>query len=378
VDTEAEETLALLKLSMCRGVSSGTIYSLVEHFGSARAAAGASRGELDPVEGLSAQALQGLCNPPAEGDVERELQLAEAYRTCMVPFVSEEYPPLLRSLEREAPALLRLRGDYHRTDQLAVAVVGTRRCTSYGLQQAGRLAADLAGMGFTVVSGLAAGIDTAAHRGALLAKGRTIAVLGCGIATMLSSPDAELAVSIAESGALVSELPMSAPPRPGNFPYRNRLISGLALAVVVVEAADRSGSLITARLAGEQGRTVCAVPGNVDSPASRGCHALIRDGAVLVRNAHDVVEALGPLAEPIPLPSSEPDGEARPVVDPRVLALNEREKAILDLVGPQPQHIDELVAAADLPPSIVSSTLMTLEIRGLIRQLPGQRYVAGT
>jgi len=256
--------------------------------------------------------------------------------------------------------------------------VGTRRCTPYGRQQAGRLAADLAGMGFTIVSGLADGIDKAAHRGALLAKGRTIAVLGCGIATMLSSPDAEIALGIAESGALVSELPMEAPPRPGNFPYRNRLISGLSLATVVVEAADRSGGLITARLAGEQGRTVCAVPGNVDSPASRGCHALIRDGAVLVRSAHDVVEALGPLSEPIPLASPEPDEGDRPVVDPRVLALNEREKSILDLVGANPQQIDELVAAADLPPSIVSSTLMTLEIRGLIRQLPGQRYVTAT
>lgn len=372
-----DEALALLKLSMCKGVSNATIFSLVEHFGSARAAADASREERAAAPGMSSAAIKGLLNPPLEQDVARELDLMETYRTRLVPFVSEDYPAALRHLDRDAPVLLRLRGDYRRTDELALAVVGTRRCTPYGLQQAGRLAADLASMGFTVVSGMAAGIDTAAHRGALLAKGRTLAVLGCGIATALSSADAELALSITESGAVLSELPMDAPPRPGNFPHRNRLISGLSLGVVVVEAADRSGSLITARLAGEQGRAVFAVPGNVDSPASRGCHALIRDGAVLVRSAHDVVEALGPLSQPIELPSPRPDGAARPVADPRVLALNEREKDILNLVGPNPRHIDELVAEAQLPPSIVSSTLMTLEIRGLIRQVPGQRYVRG-
>jgi len=367
----------VLKLSMCRGVSHGTIFALVAHFGSARAAAEAPRSALKAVPGLSAPALGGLGRPPSDDDVEREWELATDCRTELVPFTSERYPPLLRSLERDAPALLRVRGDYARRDQLAVAVVGTRRCTPYGRQQAGRLAADLAGMGFTIVSGMAAGIDTAAHRGALLARGRTVAVLGCGIQTALLSPDAELALAVAEAGALVSELPMEARPHPGHFPQRNRIISGLSLATVVVEAADRSGGLITARLAGEQGRTVCAVPGNVDSPASRGCHALIRDGAVLVRSAHDVVEALGPLSEPIALAPDE-SSEERPLVDPRVLALNERERAILDLVGPSPQHIDELVVAADLPPSIVSSTLMTLAIRGLIRQLPGQRYATST
>ncbi|NLW49709.1 MAG: DNA-protecting protein DprA [Candidatus Brocadiaceae bacterium] len=374
---DRDEARAVLKLSMCRGVSHGTIFALVAHFGSARAAAEAPRSALKAVPGLSAPALGGLGRPPSDDDVEREWELATDCRTELVPFTSERYPPLLRSLERDAPALLRVRGDYARRDQLAVAVVGTRRCTPYGRQQAGRLAADLAGMGFTIVSGMAAGIDTAAHRGALLARGRTVAVLGCGIQTALLSPDAELALAVAEAGALVSELPMEARPHPGHFPQRNRIISGLSLATVVVEAADRSGGLITARLAGEQGRTVCAVPGNVDSPASRGCHALIRDGAVLVRSAHDVVEALGPLSEPIALAPDE-SSEERPLVDPRVLALNERERAILDLVGPSPQHIDELVVAADLPPSIVSSTLMTLAIRGLIRQLPGQRYATST
>ncbi|MCK4374429.1 MAG: DNA-processing protein DprA, partial [Candidatus Brocadiae bacterium] len=259
--------------------------------------------------------------------------------------------------------------------QLAVAVVGSRHCSTYGRQQASRLAADLAGMGFTIVSGMAYGIDSAAHRGALTARGRTLAVLGCGLAKAPSPGDEELALDIAENGALLSELPMEAPPRPGNFPPRNRLISGLSLGVVVVEAAGRSGALITARLAGEQGKAVFAVPGNVDSPTSRGCHQLIRDGAVLVENARDVVDGLGPLSAPIELAGRAHEGPARPVEDARVMALNERERSILDLVGPSPRHIDEIVTETQLAPSIVSSTLLTLEIRGLIQQLAGQRYV---
>ena len=184
-------------------------------------------------------------------------------------------------------------------------------------------------------------------------------------------------LEVAESGAVMSELPMDVPPRPGNFPPRNRLISGLSLGVVVIEAAKNSGSLITARLAGEQGRAVFAVPGSVDSPTSQGCHALIRDGAILVESALDVVEGLGPLSEPIELPSTE-QGEAATsaaVADARVMALSERERRIFDLLGASPLHIDEVVSETELPPSIVSSTLLTLEIRGFIQQLAGQRYV---
>jgi DNA processing protein len=167
---------------------------------------------------------------------------------------------------------------------------------------------------------------------------------------------------------------MEAPPRPGNFPPRNRIISGLSLGVVVVEAASRSGALITARLAGEQGRAVFAVPGNVDSPTSRGCHALIRDGAILVESARDVVEGLGPLSEPIELPASSEETARGTVEDARVMALNARERSILEMVGSSPRHIDEIVAETQLAPSIVSSTLLTLEIRGLVQQLAGQRY----
>lgn len=371
-----EETLALLKLSMCEGVSSKTIFALVEHFGSARAALEASPGELEGVNGIAAAAASSARRGPREGVVARELDLMERHRVRLVPFFSEDYPPPLKYLERGAPALLRVRGDYRREDQLAVAVVGARRCSTYGRQQAARFASDLASMGFTIVSGMAYGIDAAAHRGALMAKGRTLAVLGCGLGWNMPPEDRQRALDIAESGAVMSELPMDAPPRSGNFPPRNRLISGLSLGVVVIEAARRSGSLITARLAGEQGKAVFAVPGSVDSPTSQGCHALIRDGAILVENARDVVEGLGPLSEPIELPSTQHGAAAAATVDDaRVLGLNERERRILDLLGASPLHIDEVVGETQLPPSIVSSTLLTLEIRGFIQQLAGQRYV---
>lgn len=293
----------------------------------------------------------------------------------LVPFFSGDYPASLRHLDAAAPVLLRVRGDIRDEDRLAIAIVGSRRCSQYGRRRATRLAADLASMGFTVVSGLARGIDSEAHRGAIRGKGRTLAVLGRGLAHQLSRRRLELAMEIAENGALISELPMHVPPRAENFPPRNRIISGLSLGVVVVEAGRRSGSLITARHAGEQGRQVFAVPGDVDRPSSRGCHRLIRDGAVLVEDARHVVEELGPLSEPLNLPEPEEGEPEPPLEDPRVLALNDREREVLEAVGQSPLHVDEIIEQTGHPASIIASTLMTLEIRGLIRQLSGQRYV---
>ncbi|MHC4788680.1 MAG: DNA-processing protein DprA [Planctomycetota bacterium] len=370
-----EEARALLKLSMCKGVSNGTIFSLLARFPSASAVLEADASELRACEEVGDEAASSILSPRSDGRLERELELMERHKTRLVPFFSEDYPSALRHLEEGAPALLRVCGDCRREDRLALAVVGSRRCSAYGRQQASRMAADLASMGFTVVSGMAAGIDSAAHRGALLARGRTLAVLGCGLARGFRDRRGELAAEIAANGALISELPMETPPRPGNFPPRNRVISGLSLGVVVVEAAARSGALITARLAGEQGRAVFAVPGNVNSPTSRGCHALIRDGALLVEDARDVAEGLGPLSEPLQLPEPEEGAASAAIDDARVLALNERERHILGLVDRSPRHIDEIVAETQLPPSIISSTLLTLEIRGLVEQQAGQRYV---
>jgi DNA processing protein len=332
------------------------------------------------VSGVGPATADAVGSGPGADTLERELDMMERFRVRLVPYTSGEYPRLLHHLGDSAPALLRLRGELRAEDRLAVAVVGSRRCTIYGRKQAGRLAGGLVGMGFAVVSGMAWGIDQAAHRAALSAGGRTLAVLGNGLDGTLEGEEAELALEIAENGALLSELPMGTPPRAGNFPARNRIISGLSLGTVVVEAASRSGSLITARLAGEQGRAVFAVPGPVDSPTSRGTHDLIRDGAVLVQNARDVVEGLGPLDAPLHLPTEEegaapePDAEPATLQDARVLALNERERGLLEMLESRPRHVDEVVDQSGLPMSIVSSTLLTLEIRGLVQQHPGQMY----
>lgn len=378
VDEHEEETLATLKLSFCEGVSNGIIHALLDHFGSAREALSAPAQELRRVQGIGLGTADSILRGPNEMQLDKELDLMERHRVRLAPLHGDDYPPPLRYLDSGAPVLLRIKGDYRRKDQLAVALVGARRCSTYGRGQARRLSSDLASAGFTIVSGMAQGIDSETHRGALAARGRTLAVLGCGLAYELRPKARELAVEIARQGAVMSELPMETPPRPSNFPPRNRLISGLSLGVVVVEAATRSGSLITARLAGEQGKAVFAVPGAVDNPTSRGCHELIRDGAILVENARDIIEDLGPLSEPITLPEDAGTNTiAETVDDARVMALNERERRILELIGHSHTHIDELVAATDLPPSIVSSTLLTLEIRGMIRQTPGQRYVRG-
>jgi len=371
-----QETEALLRLSLCKGVSNRTIYALIQRFGSAGEALRAPAGELERADGLTAAARRAVQRGADEARVERELALMEVHGVRLVPFFSDDYPAPLKHLDADAPALLRVQGDYTGRDELAIAVVGARRCSAYGRDQAGRMACDLAGMGFTVISGLAYGIDTAAHRGALMGGGRTIAVLGCGLGCDMPEHVAQLADDIAANGALMSELPMEAPPRPGNFPPRNRIISGLSLGVAVIEAAARSGSLITARLAGEQGKAVFALPGNVDSPTSRGCHMLIRDGATLVTSARDLVEDLGPLTEPFRLPAEEGGhDEPQQVTDPRMLTLNDRERRILDMLTSTPMHIDGVVAETDLPPSVVASTLLTMEIRGLLRQVAGQRYV---
>jgi DNA processing protein len=242
-----------------------------------------------------------------------------------------------------------------------VAVVGSRQCTPYGRRQAERLAADLCRAGFTVISGLARGIDAAAHRGALLAGGRTLAVLAGGLARIYPPEHTELALEVQTAGALLSEAPMELEPMAPMFPARNRLISGLARAVVIVEAASRSGALITARHAAEQNREVFAVPGPTDSPASSGCHELIRKGARLVRGVEDILEELGQAhAAPAPAPPPPPD-------------LDERQQRLWDLLD-RPRHIDELTRHLALPVGEVAQLLMQMEMKRLVRRLPGNQY----
>jgi DNA processing protein len=279
------------------------------------------------------------------------------------------YPALLAAVASPPP--LYVRGTITADDALAVAIVGSRRATPYGLDVAERLAADLAGRGITIVSGLARGIDTAAHRGALAARGRTIAVLGCGTDVIYPPENRALAGQIEGQGALVSQFAPGTPPKPWHFPARNRTLAGLALGVVVVEAGERSGALITAGLAGDLGREVFAVPGKITSEASQGSHRLIQDGAKLVRDWTDVVQELPEhWRRAVRAPSTRPRASSPPsdrTPEGRVLALLDADRA---------RQIDELIADGNVDAARVGAALVALELGGWARQLPGQRWIA--
>jgi DNA processing protein len=252
---------------------------------------------------------------------------------------------------------------------LAVAIVGSRHASTYGTTQAERLAGGLARAGFTIVSGLARGIDAAAHRAAIVAGGRTIAVLGSGLLNIYPPEHAELAVEVAKSGAVLSEAPLKMGPHRNLFPQRNRLISGLSRGVIVIEASLKSGALITARHAMEQNRDVFAVPGRVDSHLSQGCHRLIRDGAKLIESADDVLEELGPLPKPIAQAADQT------MHHPIEITLNELERAVLQAIETAPTLIDAIIVQSQLSTTQVLSTLTILEMRRLIRRVSGTHYV---
>jgi DNA processing protein len=280
-----------------------------------------------------------------------------------------EYPALLRVLD-PGPVLF-VRGRIEAGDALAIAIVGSRHATPYGLGVAEELGSELARRGVTIVSGLARGIDTAAHRGALAVQGRTIAVLGSGLDVVYPPENARLAGEVAEAGAIVSQFPPGTPPTPWNFPARNRVIAGLSLGVVVVEAAERSGALITAGLAGELGREVYAVPGRITSAASRGANRLLQDGAKLVQHWTDITSELPSewqrLVRNDGIETNGTNRSASPDDDGR----------LSDLLRPdEPQHIEQLIERSGLPAARLAVVLLELELDGRARQLPGQRWVA--
>jgi DNA processing protein len=279
------------------------------------------------------------------------------------------YPALLAGIP--APPPLDVRGTLHEGDALAVGIVGSRQATAYGLEVAETLAAELAARGVTIVSGLARGIDTAAHRGALGAGGRTLAVLGHGIAQVYPPENRLLAEAIVQHGALLSQFPATAEPLSYHFPLRNRTLAGLVLGVVVVEAAERSGALITAGLAGELGREVFAVPGRITSPASRGCHGLLRDGAKLVTHWTDIVAEL-----PEPWRRAVDGARVGDGDEPPPSPGSDEEKMLEVLSVDEAQHIERLIARAGVDAARAGTALIALELAGRARQLAGQRWVA--
>jgi DNA processing protein len=359
-----DELVDNLRLSLISGVGPRIRKSLLERFGSARAVLAAAPSQLREVQGVGSKLTGKIAGADQRVEVESLIALC---REQSIEILLETHPAYPRSLREiyDPPGVLFARGTLKPADALAVGIVGTRHGTHYGLRQAERLAAGLARAGLTVVSGLARGIDAAAHRGAMSAGGRTIAVLASGVMNIYPPEHQQLADEVASQGALLSEAPPQSEPLPGTFPQRNRLISGLSLGVIVVEAAERSGALITARHAMEQGREVFAVPGNIDNRASRGCHQLIRDGAKLVESFDDVLEELGPLVAAVPR------DDGRVVYHPAELFLTDVEQSVLSAIGVEATQIDRIVEQVRLPAAQVLATLSVLEMRRLVRRLSG-------
>lgn len=357
-----------IQLAMLPGLGPRLLSSLLEHFDNASSVLRADSASLARVPGIGKKLIHTIRTASDFVSVDEVLSWCDENDAHIIPIDSLRYPAPLKELD-DAPPLLFMRGDLMDTDVLSVAIVGTRHATAYGLRQAERIAYGLAKAGVTVVSGLARGVDAAAHNGALDGGGRTIAVLGSGLGQLYPPEHEKLADRCAAAGAVISEQSPHTKPRAGLFPQRNRLIAGMTLATLVIEAPDRSGSLITARLAYEQNRDVLALPGQVTSRMSRGCNQLIRDGATLVQTVDDILEAIGPMQTPVKT------DEGNDVRHPVELQLNEIEQAVLQAIDPESTPIDRVISDSGLPAHRVIATISVLEMKRLIRRLSGQ-YVS--
>jgi DNA processing protein len=370
------ERRALLALTLVPGLGPTLIGRCVGAFGSAEAALGAPASKLAGVHRIGRRKAddirRGMDDVTGGDALERELETIERHGATLLSLADEAYPRLLRHIP-DPPPLLWVRGQWREDDALAVAIVGARKCSHYGREQAERFAASCAQSGLCIVSGGAYGIDAAAHRAALRVGGRTVAVIGSGLAKPYPADHRELFAEIVQSGVVMSELPMSTPPMAENFPRRNRIISGLSLGTLVVEAARRSGAMITARLCVEEhGREAMAVPGRVDSPMSEGCHQMIREGwAKLVSNAADVLDCLGEAGQVLKAGVSR-NGE--PAIEPTTsvldATLSEGQRKIVALLD-APRSLDEITAWTGLGVAQVQADLTLLEIRGAVRREQG-------
>lgn len=340
------------------------LWSLVEYFGSPRTAWEASVKDLYTVPGWEGERAGGLAERRSQLDPQKEAAKLASMGISYVCHSDPGYPENLAAIY-DPPPVIFFKGRLNAADKLSVAIVGTRKPSPYGLLVAEKLAKDLTALGVTIVSGMARGIDSAAHRGALENSGRTIAVLGCGPDVVYPRENKKLMEEIMHNGAVVSEFPPGTQPEAWRFPVRNRIISGLSQATLVVEAAEKSGALITADFALEQGRDVMAVPGNVVNPLSRGPHRLIKQGARLVEGAGDVLDELG-MEKLFPAQKSDLDSKMK---------MSYEEETLYSLLTLDPVSLDELVIKSGLLPQKVMAALMYLEIKGFTRQLPGKFYI---
>jgi len=368
-----------LKLIRTDRVGPSTFAKFIKHFGSVDRALGASVSELAKIDGVGLKIAERIATTRAKFDVTAELELAQKLGVWIISLDDKHYPPILKQIY-DPPPVLYIKGNLTRQDNLCISIVGSRYCSLYGQEQSSRLAHFLSSAGFTICSGMARGIDTAAHQGALSAGGRTIAVQGCGLANIFPPENKKLFELIAESGACISELPLRYEPLSENFPPRNRIIAGLSLGTIVVEAGLNSGALISARAALENNREVMAVPGKIDSPLSKGAHQLIKQGAKLIESVEDVMDALGYIGEQLEKHVSAAAQNASesieaPLFEARNLKLSSDERTIYDCLDKEPLHIEQIIADSELTAGSVNAALISLRLKGLIRQLPGSLFV---
>ncbi|MGN6716521.1 MAG: DNA-processing protein DprA [Candidatus Binatia bacterium] len=369
VPVSGQDCAPWLALGRIRGVGGVSFKKITARFADPAAVFRASAAELAEIEGLHRELIHSIANFNDWAEIDKEIQRARAAGIKMIPFSDAAYPASLRAIA-DPPPLLYVKGELRDNDSKAVAIVGSRSASDYGRRIARDLARGLVSFGLTVVSGMARGIDGMAHESALQAGGRTLAVLGSGVDRAYPPEHETLYRRISESGAVISELPMGARPIAFNFPARNRLISGLSLGVVVVEATEKSGSLITASLAAEQGREVFAVPGEAGASRSRGSHRLIRQGAKLVESVDDIIEEIAPQL-------SRRNGDDGPA-SARSLPENSgpATRQIFALLKETSLQVDQVIEQSGLPASQVLQVLLDLELQGFVCQTPGKIYRA--
>ncbi|MBK8039331.1 MAG: DNA-protecting protein DprA [Verrucomicrobiaceae bacterium] len=360
-------TEAYLALNLIPQIGPVRVKKLLRHFGSPEAVLQAKNRDLNAVEGIGQAQVEAVSQWESLTDLSGELQKIEQRKLKLLTQEDPLYPHLLREIH-DPPVLLYVWGELLPRDHHAIGVVGSRHATHYGLSATKKLSFQLAYAGYTVISGLARGIDTAAHEAALAAKGRTIAVIGSGIGKLYPPENMALAERIAQNGAVLSEYPVDRIADKQTFPYRNRIVAGWSHGLVVVEAPVRSGSLITAQQAADQGRTVYAVPGPIDKPTSAGCNRLIQQGAKLIMDGADVLDDLTSLFPTAP--NAPKVQESMPAAE---LSLDER--ILYDAIGMDEAHINDITTKSGLTSSTVNATLMRLEMKRLVRALPGRRYV---
>ncbi len=361
-----------IALKSIKGVGNVTIPALVDKFISLPAIFAASAAQLTTIPGISKKTATAIASFKDWDKIKREFDLTSKAGIKILTYQDDLYPTKLLNIY-DRPAFIYVKGNLIK-DEINIAIVGSRQASTYGKYTTERISRELAVKGITIVSGLARGIDASAHRGALTGRGRTIAVLGSGLDVIYPPENKKLYAEIEQSGAIISEYPLGTPPLANNFPARNRLISGMSYGVVVVEAGEKSGSLITARLALEQGREVFAVPGSIDSAGARGTNKLIKQGAKLIENIADILEDILPQIEKM-APLAWSSAKSPDAVEPPIaVKLSATEQIIIDLISTNILHIDEIITAAALSPADALSSLMSLELKGIVQQHPGKFF----